>query len=74
MMDGRLRRRETSTRWASVSHSSESSDDPGRAVMIMFVVFIVKRFDTAERHETEKISTEKGFYILKKRENNREEY
>ena len=34
--------------------------------MIMFVVFIVKRFDTAERHETEKISTEKGFYILKK--------
>ena len=42
--------------------------------MIMFVVFVVKRFDTAERHEAEKISTEKGFLYSEKRENNREEY
>ena len=32
------------------------------------IMFVVKRFDTAERHKTEKISTEKAFLYSEKKE------
>ena len=64
MIDGRLRRRETSTRW--VSHSSESFDDPGHAWWVCLLCLLWKDLIQQSGMKQKRFQQKKVFIFWKK--------